>query len=584
LVRRRSDSPYARLLLWTCSASSLLRSDVHIVRDSGDRQCLSVRDLARITQGVGTLATDGFEARSRAGARQSVFLIGVACVVAGTLMHWPDFIMARDMHYHLSGMPMSPVMLTGMALIVIGLGLAAYGLVQPTMPGSGDLTIRVRTMDDRRLTWADVGLLAILCVGLVLDVMKPATISFVLPGMRAEYGLSTGVVALLPLSALTGTVVGSIGWGLMADRIGRRGSLLLAALMFIGTSICGAMPSFEYNLAMCFLMGASAGGMLPLVFALIAEIAPGRHRGLLSVLLGTVGSAGGYLAASTAAALLEPAFSWRVLWLIGLPTGVLLIVFSNLIPESPRFLVLTGRGDEARRTMRSYGAQLELVPEPAGRSLLHRGRSSIGELLRGPEAALTLGLIAFGLTWGIANFGFLTWLPTLLGKGTTDAAIWNGVLAKSALVALPGALLVAWMYGRWRARSSMVAFGALSALCLVLLGYVLSHGDGALAVGLLAVGLLVGLNGLSAMLLVYAAEVYPTAMRGTGTGLIAAATKLGGLIGPQLVAIVLLAGGGTQLVAWLVAVPLAVTSVLLWLRGVETKGRSLEDIQVALHG
>jgi len=84
----------------------------------------------------------------------------------------------------------------------------------------------------------------------------------VTPGMRAEYGLSAAMVALLPLSGLTGTTVGSFIWGALADVFGRRASILLAAILFVGTSICGAMPSFYWNVVMCFMMGLAAGGML----------------------------------------------------------------------------------------------------------------------------------------------------------------------------------------------------------------------------------------------------------------------------------------------------------------------------------
>jgi len=72
----------------------------------------------------------------------------------------------------------------------------------------------------------------------------------------------------------------------MADRVGRRAAILLASLMFIGTAICGAMPSFAANLLMCFLMGLAAGGMLPIVYALMAESVPAKSRGWLVVLHG----------------------------------------------------------------------------------------------------------------------------------------------------------------------------------------------------------------------------------------------------------------------------------------------------------
>ena len=81
-------------------------------------------------------------------------------------------------------------------------------------------------------------------------------------------------VAWFPFTALVGTTIGSFVWGWLADVYGRRVSILLSTILFVSTSICGAMPLFELNLLMCFLMGCSAGGMLPVVYTLLAEIMP----------------------------------------------------------------------------------------------------------------------------------------------------------------------------------------------------------------------------------------------------------------------------------------------------------------------
>ena len=105
---------------------------------------------------------------------------------------------------------------------------------------------------------------------------------------------------------------------------------------------------------MCFLMGASAGGLLPITFTLMAEMIPAKHRGWLLVALGGVGTSAGYLVAAGSAALLEPLFSWRVLWLLGLPTGALIIFLDRYIPESPRFLSNAGLKSEARAVLAKF--------------------------------------------------------------------------------------------------------------------------------------------------------------------------------------------------------------------------------------
>ena len=153
--------------------------------------------------------------------------------------------------------------------------------------------------------------MAVLVVALIIDIMKPASLGFTIPGMIDEYRVSKATASLLPFSALVGTVVGSIVWGVVADIYGRKASILLSAVMFVGTSICGAMPSLYWNIFMCFLMGAAAGGMLPVTYALLAEMMPSKHRGWSLVLVGGLGAVGGYFAASGFSALLQPVFGWR---------------------------------------------------------------------------------------------------------------------------------------------------------------------------------------------------------------------------------------------------------------------------------
>lgn len=285
------------------------------------------------------------------------FWLGTLAVVTGVLLHLPMFLMARSMHYRLAGMPMGAGMLFGMVCIIGGVAAAVYGL--GPKEASADRSLmheRIAAPEDAPLTvwhWAAGSALAI---ALVVDTMKISSLGFVIPGMSVEYSITPAAVALLPFSALSGATLGSFIWGMLADQYGRRATILLAGVMFIGTSICGAMPSFHWNLLMCFLMGASAGGMLPVTYALLAEIMPTRHRGWSLVLIGGAGTLGGYLAASGLSALLQPEFGWRIMWFLNLPSGLLLIGLSPLIPESARFLIHIGRPQEALTTLERFGS------------------------------------------------------------------------------------------------------------------------------------------------------------------------------------------------------------------------------------
>ncbi len=515
----------------------------------------------------------------------AAFWAGCIAIVLGVLSHGPMFMMGADTGYRMAGMPMDKLMLSGMALIPVGLALSAYGLMPRfgAMQRSGGAPLGFHVADGIPLNAEHWKLVLVLVVALAVDVLKPATLGFVIPGMTREYEITRETAGVLPLVALTGTTVGSVLWGRLADLFGRRSAILLSALMFIGTAICGAMPSFGWNLAMCFLMGASAGGLLPITFTLMAETVPARHRGWLLVALGGIGTSGGYLLAAGAAAWLEPLFSWRSLWLLGLPTGLMIIVLGRFIPESPRFLAAAGLQDQARAVLARFAGKrgIEAGPPDDAADSAPQEAASMRELLRGGHAAITWGLVACGLAWGLANFGFLLWLPSNLGLMGMDAGAASTLLARSALIALPGTALVIWMYHRWSSLKTLVTFIVLNALSLLLffaLGMAHVQSTAAM-VGATAL-LLVSASAVIAMLIPYSTEIYPVHLRGTGSGLVAAGSKFGGILGA--LGGVLGLFGHFAASALLIAIPMAISGVMLMRSGVETRGRRLEDIQLAL--
>ena len=513
------------------------------------------------------------------------FWLGTLAILAGVGCHLPDFIAARQVHYQMSGIcrsagcGMSKLMCFGMVLIVTGIAATVYGLFPAGHKKIQDASAgyELRSIDNAKMSWAHWQLVAVLGIALIVDVMKPATLGFVMPGLRREYGISISEASLLALFAMIGTTVGSILWGILADRLGRRGSILLASLMFISTGICGTMPAFKWNLCMGFFMGMSAGGMLPIVFALLAEMMPSRHRGWISVLIGGLGTVGGYLAASGAAAELEPIFSWRILWLLNVPTGLIVILLRRFIPESPRFLLHEGRVDEARNTLASFNVTLMPVAENAQPASVNHA-TEFKQIFRKPYAMITLTVCFFGVAWGLVNWGFLTWLPTILQDDLhLDGRIANRLLAKSALIAVPGCLLVAWLYGRWSSKKTMVLFALGTASVLVEFSR-FKAGDSQTLFSLLTIMLLFGLSGMISMLSPYSVELYPTKLRATGGGVVASSSKVGGVIGPSVVAFILTISPGLAVPSLVVAVPLVFAAIVLWLQGKETSGKSLEEI------
>jgi putative MFS transporter len=514
-----------------------------------------------------------FSARRNALA----FWLGSAVVSAGVVLHLPMFWMARSTGFVMAGMPMDAGMLLGMALIVFGIGAAGYGLLPNIAPGA-HVHESIAPPEDAPLTRAHWRLMGVLAVALVIDIMKPASLGFVTPGMRVEYGVDRAMVALLPFSALIGTAVGSFVWGALADLYGRRASILLSSVMFVGTSICGAMPSFWWNIAMCFLMGAAAGGMLPVAYALLAEIMPTKHRGWCLVLVGGIGTIGGYFAASALSALLQPFFGWRIMWFLNLPTGLLLIALSPLIPESARFLLHMGRLDEARATLARFGAVIRPRPEVSEPDAADRhdaiGLATTHGLL-GPTIALTLAALA----WGFVNFGVLLWLPSALVAEGRSVGLASTIIARSTLIAAPTIVVAAYLYSVWSTKWSLLTAIGITTLGLLA---ILLRGTGTVPIlsnPIVPLSLLiVGSSGVISILLPYAAENYPVRVRGRATGWVAGWSKVGGLIAQGLSALAVVPALGVA--AAMVALPAIGSLVLIGIFGRETRGRDLRELEV----
>lgn len=506
------------------------------------------------------------------------FWLGSLFVVAGVLLHIPMFVMARPMHYRLAGMPMGAGMLWGMAFIIGGAAAAAYGL-QCKKPSADPRAMHERIIapEDAPLTRWHWAAGAALSMALVVDIMKVSSLGFVVPGMQVEYGLTSARVALLPFFALTGCTLGSFLWGALADRYGRRATILLAAVMFIGTSICGAMPSFRWNLFMCFLMGLSAGGMLPVAYALLAEIMPTRHRGWSLVVVGSAGALGGYLAASGLSALLQPEFGWRIMWFLNLPSGLILIAVSPLIPESARFLVHIGRPEEARATLARFGSVVVRKSEDWDEEakLDHSHLPPVDSRFAGMTVALTLA----GLSWGFVNYGLLLWLPGELIAEGHDMGVAAAIIARSAFIAVPVVAVAALLYSRWSTKGSLLVMTAVTALGLVVL-VLRQAGMTAASDPIIALTLLiVGSTGVISILLPYAAESYPLRIRGRATGWVAGCSKGGGLICQALSALALVPAIGAAAVEIGMLVLLGLGLVALY--GHETRGRDLRMLETA---
>jgi putative MFS transporter len=237
---------------------------------------------------------------------------------------------------------------------------------------------------------------------------------------------------------------------------------------------------------------------------------------------------------------------------------------------------MRGRLAEARATVERIGVGVDPRQWSDPQLVARSGVDSTGALLRAPFRGTTATLNLAGLAWGLINFGLLLWLPAELRLRGYSVAGSDVLLFRSALVALPTMFAVAWLYGRWSTKWTLCLLTVLTAFGLVGLSLI-DSGIAAVRDNPLVLFslLMIGVNGIIAVLLPYSAENYPILVRGRGTGLVAGASKLGGLAAQAITVASLVPALG--LAALALAFPMAVSAGMIARYGKETRNRRLED-------
>jgi len=213
-----------------------------------------------------------------------------------------------------------------------------------------------------------VGLLFMCGMCWAADAMEMMLLSFLLPSAKEEFGLDSWLEATIGSVSFGGMMLGAYFWGSISDRFGRKIGFIATAVF---TSVFGFASSWSPNYYVLIVARALVGfglGGAPVAFSLFAEYLPAKNRGIPLVLfevfwtVGTLGEAG-------AAWAILPTLGWR--WLLGISTIPisLLILFYPLLPESPRYLAVSGKYDQAEAELKRM-ARINKKSLPPGKLLV----------------------------------------------------------------------------------------------------------------------------------------------------------------------------------------------------------------------
>ncbi len=451
--------------------------------------------------------------------------------------------------------------------------------------GAGEAASLTRSerLDRLPFTRAHTKLLVGSGIGWALDAMDVLLISYVMAQLAVHWKLDATTTSWIGSIGFVGMALGASLGGLLADRIGRRSVFALTLLVYgLATGASALAGGVAVLIVLRFFVGLGLGAELPVASTLVSEYAPKAIRGRVVVGLEAFWALGSVFAALLGYFVVPRGDDgWRWALAIGIVPTLYALVVRFGLPESVRFLERKGRHEEAERAVRAYERSAGIEPphgpveaaEPVARVTAADSAAPVAATdPAAPVAAtdpMTLAAdasvedpatrwldlwsprlrqrtAALWIVWFMVNlsyYGAFIWLPSLIhAQGFSLVKSFEYTLIIT-LAQLPGYAAAAWLVEVWGRRATLATFLLGSALAAATFGFVSGQ------TGIIAAGCALSFFNLGAWGALYAIgpEIYPTGIRGAGTGAAAAFGRIASILAPLSVPF-LLGWGGQPLV------------------------------------
>jgi putative MFS transporter len=383
----------------------------------------------------------------------------------------------------------------------------------------------------------------IICTAWFFDAFDSIAIAYVLPPLIGMWHLKPQDIGPLIGIGFGGQLVGAIAFGWIAERWGRRRSMLASLLIFsLGALACAAAPSYTVLFWLRFIQGIGLGGEIPLMAAYVNEFAHAKGRGRFSISVQVLFSIG-LMSVALISVYVVPHWGWRWMFIIGALPALLAVPLRALLPESPRWLASQGRFDDADRAL----SRIEEIATRDGKTVpalpadlpnVVEARPRIADLFRGIYLRRTISVWLMWIGAYFVSYGITAWMPSLFRTVyhlDVQQSLNYGLINSG--IGLCGAFCALYLIEAIGRRLMFVI--SLGGCCVALLAF-------AFLPQLSAVGTLVvascGFFFLSPTLLglaTYTAEIYPTHLRALGGGVASAWQRGASVVGTTVVGWVL---------------------------------------------
>ncbi|CDO35207.1 MFS transporter [Novosphingobium sp. KN65.2] len=370
-----------------------------------------------------------------------------------------------------------------------------------------------------------------LCILLnALDGFDVLAISFASPGIASEWGIDRAALGLVLSMELIGMAAGSLVLGNVADRIGRRPTVLGCLVIMAGGMGMATLANSVIELsAIRLVTGLGIGGMLACTNALVAEFSNDRHRNLAVAIMAAGYPMGAIIGGSIATNLLADGH-WRDVFTFGaIITAVFLPIAWLLLPESIGYLAQK-RGPNAleriNATLRRFGHEIAQALPPAPEKA---SKVSVAQLFAPGLARVTIVLTLAYFCHIMTFYYIIKWIPKIVVDMGYVASKAGDVLVWANVGGLLGAALLSVLTYRFGVRALVIAAMLASTVLVSLFGQ-----EQETLTGLAIVAAAAGFCTNAAVVGLYAlfAKGFPTSVRAGGTGFAIGIGRGGAALGP----------------------------------------------------
>ena len=432
----------------------------------------------------------------------------------------------------------------------------------------------------------------------LLDFFDFFLIGYVTAALTKEWQLPYWQGGAILLASGLGAVPGAFIWGWLGDRIGRRTVFIWSAVTIsLATGVmvftpgpAALIPGWLFLVFFRVFVGIGNAGIFTIDLPLVQEFIPAYKRGWVSALVTTLLPGGGMLAGLVSSWLL-PLIGWRYLFLVGLSPLVLVFMIRYWVPESPRWLMRMGRMEEARKSL-----AWALMIDP--REIALPAMVPATEQTRWLDLFKYPRLVAAGCLTGMTQTGGASlglWGATLLVVVlNTSPAHAAFLMIFYNLAGIVGRFSITALIEPMGRRGSGTLYCVMAAILIVLAGYLYDVYIGSWSLFYM---LLVASGFFSSAIYTvvgpYMSEIWPARLRSSGMGFCYGVGNLSGkVLGPFGLALIMGAGdiikpAAPNLVmlgpAFIYFASWYILGVVgFWAFGPEPKGRTLEEIDMAL--